>query len=325
MELWLVLVLVAAVGASISAFFDNYITDVFFKERTPQAAKCLYGPICLIFALSIIISYQLNGNTPEISILNLGLILLSAILSSIGSIPYYLALKTENTTGAMIFSQLSPIFYLILGFLFLGEKITGVQLIAFLILLLSSGSIIFFSKKRSKKTEIRAALLFVLYIFMHAVAGIIYIFATRGIKTTVDNNNVVFFAYAILMAAKGVFDTLCFVFVKKWRIRCKNVLRQSKRKVLIPIVVNQAIWFVADFALKYSQVSGQAAIVSVVSMSAELVITFILGVILTAIWPRFGREKLDRRTVVVHFLAVFLAVIGIILLEKPDILLQYLS
>jgi hypothetical protein len=40
-----------------------------------------------------------------------------------------------------------------------------------------------------------------------------------------------------------------------------------------------------------------------------------MGLLLTLIWPKFGREKLQKKVILVHFIATILVVIGIVLMQ----------
>ena len=87
--LWLILSIITAILYSISAFLDNFITDVIFTHKKPQAVKVFNGVTYIFFAFVIAMIFNLE----EIPLLNIGLFLLSGVLASISSIPYYLALK----------------------------------------------------------------------------------------------------------------------------------------------------------------------------------------------------------------------------------------
>jgi hypothetical protein len=54
---------------------------------------------------------------------------------------------------------------------------------------------------------------------------------------------------------------------------------------------------------------------SAASDSVTPVVIFFMGIVLTLIWPKFGREKLNRKNVLVHLVATMLVVIGIVLLQ----------
>ena len=71
----------------------------------------------------------------------------------------------------------------------------------------------------------------------------------------------------------------------------------------------------AEFASRWSLILGVAALASVVANVAELILTFVLGLVLSAIWPKFGREKLNRHIIIAHLLAVVLCITGIIILQ----------
>ena len=68
-------------------------------------------------------------------------------------------------------------------------------------------------------------------------------------------------------------------------------------------------------AHKDTLVIGTAAIVSVTANSSQLILTFVMGIILTHLWPKFGREKLNKHIVRAHLIATVLAVIGIVILQ----------
>ena len=54
---------------------------------------------------------------------------------------------------------------------------------------------------------------------------------------------------------------------------------------------------------------------SVASDAVEPIVIFFLGLLLTLIWPKFGREKMDRKTIIVHLVATILVVVGIVLMQ----------
>lgn len=319
MEFWLILTIVAAVAGSISAFFDNYIIDVYFKGRNPAAQKVYGGPSNLIVGIILLAIYGIISPAGFPPAFNVFLFIISGMISSLATMFYYMALKSEDTTGAIIFCQLYPIFYLIMGFLFLKEKIVGMQLVAFLFLMAAPLLILLFTGKRRKKMEYRAAFWLLLNVILSPLAAIIFVFAERNIGSVVENDHSIMLAMGLLFIGKGIFDSIVTILNKKWRKRAKRVLLESKMKVLIPYLVNLVIWLLSDYAVRKAMLSEQVAIVSAIHLAVELLATFVLGLVFTIIWPRFGREKLDKRTVMAHLIATALAIIGIILVENPDI------
>ena len=93
----------------------------------------------------------------------------------------------------------------------------------------------------------------------------------------------------------------------------KFIWRRKKWQFLFAEGTNQIICIIAEFLSRYALIIGVASLISVTYNVLELIFTFALGIILSIIWPKFGREKLNRHVVIAHFIAPILATIGIIL------------
>ena len=304
--LWLVLTIIAALAAAIYTFFDNYIVDVFFKGRTPQAQKIFFGPAYL--ATAVLIALFANIQAMEVGNA-IGLIMAGA-LASISYIPYYVALGKEEATSVTILEQLSPIFYLIFGWLILGESISGMQLAAFAIILLSPLVIVLGSHKSSQNSKIGIVLLMVGKVTISALANV------SVVKFGGDSDLMTSIFYITL--GKGLCDVVMSLIFKKWRVRFKQVAKKHRKplKFYGVFLVDHLLWLVSDFTYYAAlTLAPVVAMVSAVAKSAQPIMVFVLGIILTAMWPKFGREKNNRRTIISHFIATVLAVIGIILMQ----------
>lgn len=301
--LWLILCIVAALTWSISAFIDNYQTDVIFKGKTPQAMKVLNGPVYIL--ISIIVGLILQAPIPNIA--QIGLLILSGALSSVGSLAYYQALKNEEATGATIFYQLQPVLFLIVDFLIFGESITAKQILGFIIILLAPIIVIFTRKRaKSRRMAIHAAALLILYVLIATASAEIAVRSTAG----VDYRSVFIF----YLFGRGLTDCLLGL-IPKYRKRHKYIMKHSPKAYVGTVVLNQCLCAFADFVYRYGLVIGIAALASAITNAAELILTFLLGIILSLIWPNFGREKLHRHLILAHVAAVILCIIGIIIIQ----------
>ncbi|MBR0372882.1 DMT family transporter [Candidatus Saccharibacteria bacterium] len=304
---WLVLVLIATIFDAIRIFIDNYTSDVYFKGKHAVALTLLSGYADIIVALILLPIINFNFQTANWS--TIGLVLGAGTLSGISAIPYFKALEIEDSTNIGIFIQLAPIFYLIFGWLFFGETISITQLISFIIILSASFLIVFSTRKRSRHTKIRAALYVLIYIIIAVIGNLLFA------KTT--NNGLDFFeSMAFLLIGKGIVHILTVWAVPKWHKRFYSVIKSSKGKALRPMLLNQGINIIKTFTYRAALVFAPAvALASVASDSTEPIVIFFMGIILTLIWPKFGREKLDKKTILVHLSATILVVIGVILIQ----------
>ena len=301
---WLILCIVAACAWAIGNFIDNYIADVIFKNKTPQALKAINGPFYLLIAGAIALIVGLEATEP----LQIAMLMLSGALSSLASIPYYTALKHEEATGAAIYYQLIPVFYLVADWLIFQQEISGRQILAFLIIF-AAPIVVIFSRKRAKtrRNEMTAGLLFVIYAIITVASGLFSTHFSDNIGFTT-----MFFWYLI---GRGCCDLLLFIVNGSWRHRFKYIWRHKRKQFLISAITDQTFHTIAEFAYRSAMIIGVAALASVVANTAELIITFVLGIILSIIWPKFGREQIHRHIIIAHLLATILAVIGVIILQ----------
>jgi hypothetical protein len=103
--------------------------------------------------------------------------------------------------------------------------------------------------------------------------------------------------------------------VPKYRKRHKYILKRRPKAYIGTVVLNQCICAFADCTYRYGLILSITAVASAVTNAAELVLTFTLGIILSLIWPNFGREKLQRHLIIAHIIAVILCVVGIIIIQ----------
>ena len=302
--LWLILSIAAALAWSIGAFIDNYQTDVIFNKKLPESMKIINGISYLIAAA--VFFFVVRPETIEIW--QIVLLMLSGIFASLSSIPYFAGLKYEEATGAAIYYQLIPIIYLIAGWSIFNEPITPRQIIGFIVIIIAPILIIFSRKTiRSRRKEYASAFFFILYVILAATSGILSTRVGEDVSFTT-----VFFYFLL---GRGLSDVTLFATHANWQKRIKYIWHHKRAPFLITVIITQIITIFAEASSRWSLILGVAALAAVVTNASELIITFVLGIILSAIWPKFGREKLTRHVVVAHLLAVILCVIGIIILQ----------
>ena len=303
---WLILVAITVILDASRIFIDNYVSDVYFKKNGAVSQKFFYG--CTYIIMAIIILIVTNFNLFQTDYAAIGLILLSGALVSVAGIPYYKALEIEDSTNLGIFMQLAPVLYLILGWFFLNDTFSPLQLVAFIIILAAPTLIVLTTKKRSRKVKLKAVFFAFIYVLVAVIGNLLFVKADSSSINFVDE-------IALLFLAKGIANLIIIYGRPKWRRRFQSVLKSNK-KVLRPMLANTLIGAAKDFAYRGALVAAPAvALASAATDSTTPIVIFFMGILLTLIWPKFGREKLDRKTVVVHLIATALVVTGIIILQ----------
>ena len=305
---WLLLVLITVIFDSTRIFIDNYASDYYFKGKHAVSQKLFYGYTFIILSLILMIITGVDFSTPK----PIFLFLLSGIMTSVAGIPYYRALELDDSTNLGIFIQLAPVIYLILGWFFLGETFSITQLIAFTIILAAPLLIVITTRKRSRKVKIKAIFYSFIYVLISVSANILFV------KENNLADNLSFFTeMAFVFLGKGIGNLIIIYTHPKWRRRFISVAEKSRGKIFRPLITSCVFSVTKDFTYRAALfLAPSVALASAASDSTLPIVIFFMGIVLTLIWPEFGREKLNRKSVIVHLIATALVVIGIILIQK---------
>ena len=304
---WLAILAIAVISDALRIFIDNYASDYYFKEKGAVSQKIASGLILPIIGIIVLI---VNGFNPSaVDPIAIILLLLSGLLGSLAGIPYYRALELDDSTNIGIFFQFSPILYLIIGWIIGDEQFSIIQLLACFIILAAPLLVVITAKKRSRKVRIKAALLAFISIIFYVASGETFI------QGNVDGINI-FSEIGLVLITKGLSDLLIIGSRRKLRNRLAKVVKSSRRKVLFPINISIVMRVIQEFSYRIGLIiAPSVAIASAASDAVEPAVIFYMGLLLTILWPKFGREKLQKKTVLVHFIATVLVVIGIVILR----------
>ncbi len=299
---WILLACIASLFTALTVFLDNYAVDVLFKNKSPFAQKIVYlflHPIVIII-IAVFFSLEKVGLTTALLFVAVG------ALYSLALIPYYLALTKEDSTATEIFSQTEPIFCLLLGIWLLGEGLSTLQLISFILIILASFVTVAFRNKRTKKFGMRAILLTSLAAIIWAMSDLCFVAAG-------DNHDYATTLMYILIGRAIVDFIIVTFFLKKERKYCFKMMKSGKLKFWWVLMTDYVLEISSDLIYRFALLLAPMAIVSATGTATEVVFTFLLGLLLTLVWPKFGREKLQKRTILTHLIAIILLVIGIVI------------
>ena len=305
---WLLCIAIAVLSSSAIVFVDNYISDYHFKGKNASAQKSFFRLTYIIIGIICIIAGGINfGTIPFYFYL---IFILSGLINTIASIFYYKALEITDSTDFGIFAQLSPIFYLIFGWLLLGQTITIFHLIAFLIIIIAPILIVMTTKKRSRHLKLKAILFVATNTLIAALSSVVFVkFNTPEINFVTE--------MGFLFVGQGIGNTIIILVNPKWKKRYKRITKIHKDKIYYPLFGTLLLNVINKFAQNLALVlAPSVALVSAITDSARPIVIFFFGLLFTLLWPRFGRERLKRRTVLVHLLATILVVIGIYLIKS---------
>ena len=106
-----------------------------------------------------------------------------------------------------------------------------------------------------------------------------------------------------------IFGAVLFVFVGRYREEFMKLLRTNSRWILSLNLGSEILTFVGNIITTFVALSVPIALVLVVS-SYQPGFVFVIGVLLTLLFPRIAQEKITRRDILQKVCAIAIIIVG---------------
>lgn len=307
MEKWIIFSLIYPALFASTNFVDKYLLVGINAKIMP-----VYTATVGLIAGAIF--FVITG-FPILPFMDTFLILTTGVLNTLSLIVYFKALEVSETSKVNILFEIIPLFVLVLGFVFLGEIITTIQFIGFVVVLSavlvigyfeeSSNDEIAKTEERNKlsKTEIIAYIMF--YNLMFAVSAIIAKFVMN------DTSFSAILSYESFGIGLG--GVIILVFSKNIRNDFVESKISAKQKFFVGL--NETVYVLAKTCTFYAFSLGPVALVSVIG-SIQPFIAVAMGWLLTIMFPNIFQESITRKSLSVKFIAALVIIFGIYLIQS---------
>ncbi|MCL1876749.1 DMT family transporter [Candidatus Saccharibacteria bacterium] len=303
--IWILMVVVTALTYSISGFFDNYTVDTFCRKLNPKCMSIFYAAMEAMVCLGLFI-WRGTELFQGIDITAIGIFAAAALMSVIGSVPYFFALRKDTTTENTLLWQIEPVMALVFAAILLGQMISFMQIIAFVLIIGATVLIILGSDRKRFRFRLDAGLLVLVSCVFYVLADTIFVFQARGLS--------IWTSIFWVMLSGVVINSLAILIIKSWRRDFKAFWKQDRPKKFASLFFNETIYLIGRFVERFGMLIMPLAIWKVTENILQLILTFILGIVFTLIWPKFGREKLSKKNIFHHALATGLVTVAIVLM-----------
>ncbi len=221
----------------------------------------------------------------------------------VGGMLYLRAMQTEDVTRINIWWNIIPVYTLLLGLVFLGEKLSFLQSIAFL-LLISGAVLASFHWQKGMIRISRAFWLMLVACFFYAL----YAIGMRYLSQRIDFYSLFWWLHIIM------FLYVPFLFLKK-KFRASFVAETSRlnKGLLLIVGVVVLLGILGTFFNIWALSLGPAALVFVME-GWQVLFVFVLTLFISAIKPEILQEELDKRNMIFKISAAVLMVIGVVLI-----------
>lgn len=294
--------LLSALLMAIISHTDKYILTKHLKDSGIGSIVVFSS---LISIPTLIIIRLIEPNVMNIDMRNAILIIINGIIYAAWIIPYLYALQSAEASIVAPLFQLSPVFTYILGALFLGEYLTGIQLVGCALIFIGSFSLTIENDEVDlKKLRIRkdTFLLMTLAALLSAVSSFIFKFVAIEESFWITS----FWQYV----GFAIFSLIIITSVKSYRKQFLEVVRSNKRKILSLNIINEALNMLAKILYDYALLLAPIAVISFLAEGAEPIFVFILGILLTIFLPFINKEKMDRVNLTRRILAIGIVATG---------------
>jgi uncharacterized membrane protein len=300
---WLAFALCGPILWAISVHLDKYLVERYFKDA--DVIVLLIFTALMGLVLMPIIAALVPGVFQR-DLTSIVLMALSGLFYMTGITFYLRALQGHEASMVAPFFQSSPLFGYILAYLVLGETLTRTQLlggalIVFGVLSVSIGS----GPKRERFRWQLAALML--------CAGFVLSLSTLIFKAFAIQEE--FWATTFWMFAGEALFGIGFLCIGRYRRQFLDLLRVNGRALIALNASNELINLGGGLANRYALIFAPLAIVQALGSTTTLFV-FVIGVLLTLLFPKVSRENLSASEFVRKGLAAVLVAIGVTLVSR---------
>lgn len=295
-HMWIFYALAAPFLYSITNFVDKYLLEKRIKD--PIAASVFGSAVSsfLGFLLFMFLGF------PKIEPMQVIFLLLAGILLVLYLVPYYSALRLDDTSVVVPLFQFVPLFVLILSSLFLHESLTFKQSIGFISILLSGYALsvekIDISIFRPRK---------ILWLMM--VSSLIFATVLVLFRSVVKTGDFwVTISYEMMGGGIGSVILLVYVGIKRFKKVVKKII-----PLLGIVSSNNGVAIVAQISESYALSLIPASFVSIVG-GVQPLFLLLIGYFLTKSFPRIIKENINLPMMKKKLIVIIFIFIGLYLI-----------
>lgn len=301
---WFFIALLAPALYSITNHIDKYLLNRYFRGIEGPGALIIFSTLVGLLVLPFILIIE--QSVFQVSLLQAGILITGSILSLIGILFYFYALKTDETSVVVPLFQLIPVFAFLFAFAVLGEVLTVLQLLGGLFIII--GSVVISLSFEGNRLRFKKKV-----IFFMGTASLVIALGSLLFKMVAINTG---FWVASFWSYIGyvILASFILLFVRSYREQFMRVIQINSVPVIGLNVLNEIISVGASLAISFALLLAPIALVQAVNGFQPLFVLF-YGVLLTLFFPRLSIESLARKDLMQKIFAIFIMGIGVYLIN----------
>lgn len=241
-------------------------------------------------------------------LLHILILLFAGSIIVINYICYIFAMAGEEASIVIPLYQSIPVFSYILGYVFLGEKLNAVQILAGLIIIF--GSILITIDLNASKFKIKQKPLWLMFSasFLAALTGLLFKYV--ALKESYWGSQFWLYLGMVLGAL------IVLALVKTWRQELVEILSKDRAAIIGLNIFNETLNVGAGLIYSYATLIAPLALVAVLSNGFQPVFVLIIAIILSLLIPKLGKEELSRKQLAQKIISIIIIFVGTYLLNR---------
>lgn len=300
---WVIFPLLATVCYSTSTFIENFIVDNFYRRKSP-ASMITFSAIGSLFGLVLLSPFV---QFTEVSLLSVAGLLISGIVGTLSLIPYFRAFKYEDATAITLFEQLMPIFSLVFGMVFLRQFISASELTGFFLILGAIAFLVIATRDKSDRSNpgFKTFVCIAAYCLVTVISDVLFVASSTGAN--------LFLGLFIYLIGSFIVSAGSFIIMPSFRRDLRALFHSQPRQKSALVITNAFSHGLGDIMYRIGMTIAPLALVTAVQSISQLIFTFLLGIVLTYIVPRFHKVELATKSIASYSIAILITSIGLIL------------
>jgi drug/metabolite transporter (DMT)-like permease len=284
-------------------FAANNFFDKFFLEKynlSPVTMTIINALSGFIAGIIVLLLTGLYVTTVPL----LGIILSSGFIMIICVFVYYKALFLDETSRVIPLFQFTPIFVLIMGFVFLGEQLSVKQYFGSFVIIFAS-FMISLEKFDLKIFTLRPAFwLMMISSFLYAFSLVLYKF---GVEEIPFWHTLPYEGLGMLLGALAIF------LYKSNKNIFLNEMKHFKKNTYLLLAANESIYVSARYTTYFALSLLSASIVNIL-LGFQPIFGLIIGIILSLWFPKILKEVISKEALLQKTLSIVLIFVGLYLI-----------
>ncbi len=296
--MWIWYALLTPFLNSIDSLGEKFLADKHVKNTSVIIIN--EGILYACFGLIILLFHR----PALLTFFQIGVLLLSGMFFIYYLIPYFKALKEEETSRVIPLFQFIPIFVLVMSFILLKESIELKQLFGFIIIFIAAVSLTV-EKLEGNILRPRKA-------FWHMMlSSLLYACTPILFKFVVVNTD--FWTAFFYQAVGGGLGAFSLLLIPKYRQHFMQEGIHLPIKVWLIMSINQGIAITAELFASFAFAIAPVALVSVLT-GTQPVFVLLLAIIFSKWFPHIIEESIQKKHLILKSVSIVVIIIGVCLI-----------